>query len=274
MCEHISERQSAKGQFHMGHPELDLKNKTAVVVGGTSGIGLAIAKGLALGGANVVATGRRRVLVAAAADEIRTIGRRSLDVSTDVTSRTSLETLLDSCVAEFGSVEILINAAGRTKRTPTLEVSDAEWNEIFETNLTGMVRACQVFGKHMIERNYGRIVNIASLSSFVGLYEVAAYSASKSAVRSLTQSLAIEWAKHGVCVNAIAPGVFRTDMNTKLLDSSPRGKEFLMRTPMGRFGKVEELQGAAVFLSSDAARFVTGHTLVVDGGLLASGVNQ
>jgi NAD(P)-dependent dehydrogenase (short-subunit alcohol dehydrogenase family) len=258
----------------MGHPELDLKNKTAVVVGGTSGIGLAIAKGLALGGANVVATGRRKDLVAAAADEIRTMGRRSLDVSTDVTSRTSLETLLDACVAEFGSVEILVNAAGRTKRTPSLEVNETEWNEIFETNLTGMLRACQVFGKHMIDRTYGRIVNIASLSSFVGLYEVAAYSASKSAVRSLTQSLAIEWAKHGVCVNAIAPGVFRTDMNTKLLDSSPRGKEFLMRTPMGRFGKVEELAGAAVFLSSDAARFVTGHTLVVDGGLLASGVNQ
>jgi NAD(P)-dependent dehydrogenase (short-subunit alcohol dehydrogenase family) len=258
----------------MGHPELDLKNKTAVVVGGTSGIGLAIAKGLALGGANVVATGRRKDLVAAAADEIRTMGRRSLDVAADVTSRTSLETLLDACVAEFGSVEILVNAAGRTKRTPSLEVNETEWNEIFETNLTGMLRACQVFGKHMIDRTYGRIVNIASLSSFVGLYEVAAYSASKSAVRSLTQSLAIEWAKHGVCVNAIAPGVFRTDMNTKLLDSSPRGKEFLMRTPMGRFGKVEELAGAAVFLSSDAARFVTGHTLVVDGGLLASGVNQ
>ncbi len=258
----------------MGHPELDLKNKTAVVVGGTSGIGLAIARGLAQGGANVVATGRRKDLVAAAAEEIRTMGHRSLDIATDVTSRASLESLLSACVAEFGSVEILVNAAGRTKRTPTLEVTDAEWDEIFETNLTGMLRSCQVFGKHMTERKYGRIVNIASLSSFVALYEVAAYSASKSAVRSLTQSLAVEWAKHGVCVNAIAPGVFRTDMNTKLLDSSPRGKEFLMRTPMGRFGKVEELAGAAVFLSSEAARFVTGHTLVVDGGLLASGVNQ
>jgi NAD(P)-dependent dehydrogenase (short-subunit alcohol dehydrogenase family) len=258
----------------MGHPELDLKNKTAVVVGGTSGIGLAIARGLAQAGANVVATGRRQDLVTAAANEIRAMGRRSLDVATDVTHRESLETLLAACVAEFGSVEILVNAAGRTKRTPTLEVSDAEWNEIFETNLTGMLRACQVFGKHMIERNYGRIVNIASLTSFVALLEVAAYAASKSAVRSLTQSLAVEWAKHGVCVNAIAPGVFRTDMNTKLLDSSPRGKEFLLRTPMGRFGKVEELAGAAVFLSSDAARFVTGQTLVVDGGLLASGVNQ
>lgn len=258
----------------MGHPELDLKNKTAVVIGGTSGIGLALAKGLAVAGANVVPTGRRADLVASTADEIRTMGRRSLAVATDVTSRESLEGLLDACKAEFGSVEILLNCAGRTKRTPTLDLPESEWSEILETNLTGTLRACQVFGRHMIERKYGRIVNIASLSSFVALMEVAAYSASKAAVASLTQSLAVEWAKDGVCVNAIAPGVFRTAMNTKLLDSSPRGKEFLMRTPMGRFGQVEELVGAAVFLSSEAARFVTGHVLVVDGGFLASGVNQ
>jgi len=126
----------------------------------------------------------------------------------------------------------------------------------------------------MIERQYGRIINIASLSSFVGLYEVAAYGASKSAVASLTKSLAVEWARHGVCVNAIAPGVFRTDLNSQLLDGTPRGQEFLLRTPMKRFGKLEELVGAAVFLASDAASFVSGHLLVVDGGFLASGVNQ
>jgi NAD(P)-dependent dehydrogenase (short-subunit alcohol dehydrogenase family) len=126
----------------------------------------------------------------------------------------------------------------------------------------------------MIERKYGRIINIASLGSFVALFEVAAYSASKAAVASLTKSLAIEWARHGVCVNAIAPGLFRTELNTSLLDGTPRGKEFIVRTPMGRFGNVDELVGAAVFLASKAASFVTGHLLVVDGGFLSSGVNQ
>jgi NAD(P)-dependent dehydrogenase (short-subunit alcohol dehydrogenase family) len=167
-----------------------------------------------------------------------------------------------------------VNSAGRTKREPTLNVGEDDWNAILETNLTGTLRACQVFGSHMLENRYGRIINIASLSTFVSLFEVAAYAASKAAVASLTKSLAIEWAKHGVNVNAIAPGVFRTALNEKLLDETPRGQEFLMRTPMGRFGNVEELAGAAVFLASDAASFVTGEVLVVDGGFLASGVNQ
>lgn len=258
----------------MGHPQLDLSSKTAVVIGGTSGIGLAIAKGLALAGANVVPSGRRIELAKAAVADIERAGGKALTHPVDVTSRASLEDLLRASIAKFGSVEILVNSAGRTKRTPTLQVPDSEWNEIMETNLTGTLRACQVFGQHMIERGYGRIINIASLSSFVSLFEVAAYSASKSAVASLTKSLAIEWAKHGVCVNAIAPGVFRTDLNTALLDGTPRGQEFLLRTPMRRFGKLDELVGAAVFLGSDAASFVTGHVLAVDGGFLASGVNQ
>jgi len=258
----------------MGHPALDLNNKTAVVIGGTSGIGLTLAKGLAQAGANVVATGRRAELVKAAADEIGKLHCRTLALTTDVTNRSSLETLQDAICAEFGHVDILVNCAGVTKRTPTLDLPEAEWNNILETNLNGTLRACQVFGRKMIERQYGRIINIASLSSFVGLYEVAAYGASKSAVASLTKSLAVEWARHGVCVNAIAPGVFRTDLNSQLLDGTPRGQEFLLRTPMKRFGKLEELVGAAVFLASDAASFVSGHLLVVDGGFLASGVNQ
>ncbi len=253
---------------------MELSGKTAVVIGGTSGIGLALNKGLALAGANVVPTGRRAELVRKAAEEIKALGRRSLAQVCDVTDESSIEKLLAAVLAEFGSVEILVNCAGRTKRTPTLEVSDAEWNGILDTNLNGTMRACRVFGRHMIARNYGRIVNIASIASFVSLHEVAAYCASKAAVAALTKSLAIEWATKGVCVNAIAPGVYRTEMNAGLLDGTARGKEFLLRTPMRRFGQLDELAGAAVFLASNAASYVTGQVLAVDGGLLASGVNQ
>jgi len=258
----------------MGHPLLDLANKTAVVIGGTSGIGLALARGLAQAGANVIPTGRREELVRKASAEVRALGRRSLAETSDVTDSPSLERLLESACAEFGSVQILVNCAGRTKKMPTLDFPESEWDAIFETNLKGTLRGCRVFGRHMIERRYGRIINIGSLSSLVGLFEVAAYGASKAGVASLTKTLAIEWASSGVCVNALIPGVLRTDMNTALLDGTERGKEFLLRTPMRRFGKVEELVGAAVFLASDAASFVTGHLLVVDGGILASGVNQ
>jgi NAD(P)-dependent dehydrogenase (short-subunit alcohol dehydrogenase family) len=258
----------------MGHPSLDLSGKIAVVIGGTSGIGLALARGLAEAGADVVPTGRREDLVAAAAKQVKQLGRRSLAFPCDVTDVQQIERLCDAVIAEFGAVHILVNCAGRTKRAPTLNFPESDWNSILETNLNGTLRACQVFGKHMLERGHGRIINIASLSSFVAAFEVAAYSASKAGVVALTKSLAIEWALRGVCVNAICPGVFRTELNAELLDGTERGREFLMRTPMKRFGKLEELVGAAVFLASDAASFVTGHVLVVDGGFLASGVNQ
>lgn len=258
----------------MGYAPLDLTGKVAVVIGGTSGIGRALANGLAEAGADVVPTSRRAEQVEVAAREIEKRGRRTLRLTSDVADRASLEELRDQSVAALGKVDILVNCAGRTMRAPATDFPENQWAEIFDTNLTGTLRACQVFGEHMLARSYGRIINIASLSTFVAFFEVAAYSASKAAVASLTKSMAIEWAPHGVNVNAIAPGIFRTALNQKLLDETDRGRELLLRTPMERFGRVEELAGAAVFLASDAASFVTGEILVVDGGFLASGVNQ
>jgi len=257
----------------MSHP-FSLEGKTAVIVGGTSGIGLALSLGLADAGADVIASARRKEQVEEAAAAIEAKGKRTLRIPSDVSDRSSLENLLAQTLEHFGKVDILINCAGRIKRAPTLTFPEDEWQSIIDTNLTGTLRACQIFGKHMLDRGYGRIVNIASLNTFVALAEVTAYAASKAAVTSLTRSLAVEWSRHGVLVNAIAPGVFRTALNAQLLDSTPRGKELLMRTPMGRFGKTEEVVGAAIYLSSDAASYVTGQTLVVDGGFLASGVNQ
>jgi NAD(P)-dependent dehydrogenase (short-subunit alcohol dehydrogenase family) len=258
----------------MNPPVPTLSGRTAVVIGGTSGIGRVLALGLAAAGADVVASSRRKEQVDSAAAEIEKQARRTLRVPCDVCDRASLQNLLAKVLESFGKVDILVNSAGKIQKAPTLDFPEESWRDILETNVTGTLRGCQIFGKSMLARGYGRIINIASLNTFVSLSEVTAYAASKAAIGALTRSLAVEWSARGVLVNAIAPGIFRTALNSELLDNSNRGRELLARTPLSRFGRPEELVGAAVYLASDAASFTTGQILVVDGGFLASGVNQ
>lgn len=250
-----------------------LAGRVAVVVGGTSGIGRAIALGLADAGADVVATARRGALVEAVAGEIEARGRRTLRMAADVCDRTALVAVRDACLTALGRIDILVSAAAVTQRVPTIDMSDDDWHRVIDTNVTGTLRACQVFGAPMLAQGRGRIIAIASLASMVGFLEVSAYTTSKAAVAGLVRALAVEWAARGVTVNAIAPGIVRTELNRELI-ASPRGQELLIRTPMRRFGEPDDLAGAAVFLASDAAGFVTGQLIVVDGGFLASGVNQ
>jgi NAD(P)-dependent dehydrogenase (short-subunit alcohol dehydrogenase family) len=252
----------------------DLTGRCAVVIGGTSGLGKSIALGLATAGADVIAVSRRAEEVGLMAGEIEALGRRTLRLTADVRDRASIAALHDEVRSKFDRVDILVNSAGMTLRVPTLECSEEDWSKILDTNLTGTLRTCQIFGRTMVEQRYGRIVNIASLATLVAFRDVAAYGASKAAVGALTKSLAVEFAPHGVTVNAIAPGIFPTPLNDELVSNTDRGREQLMRTPMNRFGRLDEVAGGAIYLASDAASFVTGEILVIDGGYLASGVNR
>lgn len=253
---------------------LELTHRVAVVIGATSGIGRAIAVGLAEHGADVVPSGRRLQLVESACRSIEAAGARTLNHTVDVRDRQSLDVLRDAVLERFGHVDVLVNAAGSTFKQTTATVNEEQWSLLIDANLTGVLRACQSFYGPLRASGRGRIVNIASLGSFLAFREVAAYCAAKAGLLSLTRSLACEWAPDGICVNAIAPGVFPTELNREFVLDSPRGQEILMRTPMRRFGRPEELVGVAVLLASDGASFLTGQCIAVDGGYLASGVNS
>jgi NAD(P)-dependent dehydrogenase (short-subunit alcohol dehydrogenase family) len=253
---------------------LSVADRVAVVMGGTSGLGRTLAIGLAAHGAVVVPAGRRAEQLTDVCAAIEQAGGRTLRKVADVTNRGSVNDFRDSVLNEFGKVDIVVNAAGITIKQPVAAIAEDQWDSIMDTNVTGMLRVCQAFYEPLKASRQGRVINIASLGSFLAFHDVAAYCASKAAVVSLTRSLACEWAKDSISVNAIVPGVFPTELNSQLITGTPRGKEILMRTPMARFGRPEELVGVAVLLASDAASFLTGQCIAVDGGYLASGVNS
>ncbi|MEO8028169.1 MAG: SDR family oxidoreductase [Bryobacteraceae bacterium] len=249
-----------------------VKDKIAVVLGGTSGIGQAIARGYALGGAVTIAASRDQGKVDAVAAELKALGARTMSLTADVLDRASVQALCDAVVKEHGRVDILMVAAGTFNRTPSVDLTDEAWSGVIEANLTGSFRANQIFGRQMLAQGSGSIINTCSMTSFVSFNEVSAYGASKAGVMQLTKQLACEWATKGVRVNAIAPGVFRTALNSKALDDPNRAGMILGRTPMARFGNINELVGAAIFLGSQASTFVTGQVIAVDGGFLAKGI--
>jgi NAD(P)-dependent dehydrogenase (short-subunit alcohol dehydrogenase family) len=251
-----------------------LDGKRALVFGGTSGLGNSIALGFAQAGADVVAVSRRSGEVKKTAAEIHALGRQTVEATADVTSRRDIQHVIDLMLRQLGRIDILVNSAGTTKRVPSLEQADEDWDRILDTNLKGTWYACQMVGRVMKEQGNGRIINIASLGGLVGSYEATAYCASKGGVVMLTRSLAAEWARYNITVNALAPGVFETPLNRNIINEPGRKASILSRTPMRRFGNLAEIQGAAIFLASDSASFVTGEILAVDGGFLAQGIGD
>ena len=253
---------------------LSLDGKRALVFGGTSGLGKSIALGFAEAGADVVPVSRRAEEVQKTAGEIRALGRRTIEFTADVTHREDIQRVIDRMRAEMGRIDILVNSAGTTKRAPSLEFADEDWNRVLNINLNGTWYACQMVGRVMKEQAYGRIINIASIGAFLSLYEVTAYCASKGAVAMMTRCLGAEWVKYNITVNALAPGVFETPLNRNVVHEPGRKASIMAHTPMKRFGNLEEIKGVAIFLASDSASFVTGEVIAVDGGFMAQGIGS
>ena len=244
----------------------DLTGRLALITGSSRGIGRAIAEGYLAAGARVVINGRDKDAVAAA---VKALGSNAIAAPFDVTDKAAVEAAVDKIEKDIGPIDILVNNAGMTKRMPFTEFPEADWRQIMATNLDSVFFVTQSVARRMISRSRGKIVNICSVMSELGRPTIAPYTASKGAVKMLTKAMCAEFAKHGITANGISPGYFGTELNTALMNDEKFSAWVCARTPAGRWGKVEELQGAAIFLASDASSFVNGHILFVDGGMTA-----
>ncbi|MDW3684633.1 glucose 1-dehydrogenase [Cupriavidus sp. CV2] len=257
----------------MMNPDLkmfDLSGRTALVTGASSGIGLALAGGLARAGARVVLNARRKDKLDQAADSLRAQGADVRTVSFDVTQSTAVAEGIASVEADVGPIDILVNNAGMQRRAPLEQFEEAHWHELMKTNVDSVFLVGQAVARHMIPRGRGKIINICSVQSELGRPGIAPYTASKGAVKMLTKGMAIDWGPHGIQVNGLGPGYFKTELTQALVDNAEFTAWLVGRTPSRRWGDVEDLIGAAVFLASNASDFVNGHILYVDGGVTAT----
>ncbi len=248
----------------------DLSGKRALVTGSSQGIGLALARGLAGAGAQVILNGRDKTRLAAAADELRKDGATVLQSAFDVTRSEEVAAAIDALEADNGPIDILVNNAGMQFRTVLQDYPDDKWHELMRTNIDSVFFVGRTVARHMIKRQRGKIINICSVQSELGRPGIAPYATTKGAVKMLTKGMCIDWAGHSIQVNAIGPGYFKTPLNKALVEDPEFSAWLVNRTPAGRWGDVEELAGAAVFLASDASSFINGHILYVDGGITSS----
>jgi 2-deoxy-D-gluconate 3-dehydrogenase len=255
----------------MAYNKFDLEGRVGVVIGGTSGIGRSIAMGLAGAGADIIPVSRSPEKVRATVEAIEALGRQSLAVPTDATLRQDMESMADRILEEFNHVDILVNSAGTIRGGPFLDLTDEDFDVVMDTNLRSVILGCQIIGKIMMKQGRGKIINISSLSAYWGQPDIIPYSISKGAVAVLTKALAVEWAKYKIQVNEIAPGFFVTPLTSEIFNNQTVAKLTENHIPMARFGELEDLQGAAIYLASGASDFVTGTSIRVDGGVLING---